>query len=178
MYQEAKHIYKSKRQQRLYWTSWIPITKVIYFPKNKKIAMLSFDFGSFYPKSNIVLIYLLMSLWFVSCFKFTFYLLSSCDICGIFVATSIGRSRWLSMISGSRLQPNCNEEGFNAGRLVRIGIMGNNENHCGSPDSYLGIGFSIWPYCQIQTFSGNKGCVLSCCPGSINIPANGYIFVK
>jgi len=58
-------------------------------------------------------------------------------------ATKVGRAAWLSLLSNSSLQNNCNAEGFNVGNSgaqVRIGIIGNNENNCSSPDSRLGFG--------------------------------------
>ena len=53
---------------------------------------------------------------------------------------------WRNLLKGSRLQPYCNRQGFNniiTGSVdvrVRIGILGNNENNCISPDSAIGIG--------------------------------------
>jgi hypothetical protein len=58
--------------------------------------------------------------------------------------TTVGRTGWLNMVTGSALQANCNAEGFNASVVgsvsVRIGILGNQENDCGTPESWLGIG--------------------------------------
>ena len=64
---------------------------------------------------------------------------------GAYKATASGRAAWKGLIAGSSLQPNCNAEGFNVAPLkkwsmVRIGIIGNNENDCGTPDSRLGFG--------------------------------------
>ncbi|HAN30682.1 MAG TPA: hypothetical protein DCQ06_03710, partial [Myxococcales bacterium] len=57
-----------------------------------------------------------------------------------------GRSAWKGLISGSTLQKNCNREGFNnrtnlsnhAG--IRIGILGNEQSDCSTPDSRIGFG--------------------------------------
>ena len=74
---------------------------------------------------------------------------------GKFTATSAGRAKWLSLMASSALQGNCNKEGFNIynentfgvyGLLFikqRIGIVGNNENTCSTPDSCLGFGTSV-----------------------------------
>ena len=77
--------------------------------------------------------------------------------------TSIGRSKWLSMINGSKLQINCKKEGINPLKKLRIGIVGNNENDCISVDSYFGIGIRHRPYCQsgYTVRSGNAACTHS-----------------
>lgn len=69
---------------------------------------------------------------------------------GAAVGTTAGRARWLSLVADSVLQDHCNAEGVNREFLaggsrirMRMGIVGNNETHCDSPDSYLGFGVSI-----------------------------------
>ena len=56
----------------------------------------------------------------------------------------IGREKWKSLITDSSLQRNCNKEGFNVfgftATKVRLGMLGNNENNCLSPDSFIGFG--------------------------------------
>ena len=66
---------------------------------------------------------------------------------GHYRQTTLGRNKWKSLIgSQASLQVNCNKEGFNVvgGRSdhskARIGILGNNENDCSSPDSRIGLG--------------------------------------
>jgi hypothetical protein len=59
--------------------------------------------------------------------------------------TGISKSTWLSLVPGSLLQDDCNDEGINvapAGGFarVRLGIVGNNEGNCNTPDSWLGLG--------------------------------------
>eukprot|EP00795_Rhopilema_esculentum_P014025 gene14025-4999_t len=55
-------------------------------------------------------------------------------------------SNWRNLLKGSQLQPYCNRQGFNnvitgsVDARVRIGILGNNENDCITPDSAIGIG--------------------------------------
>eukprot|EP00795_Rhopilema_esculentum_P014026 gene14026-5000_t len=64
---------------------------------------------------------------------------------GPFHAT-IQESNWRNLLKGSQLQPYCNRQGFNnvitgsVDARVRIGILGNNENNCITPDSAIGIG--------------------------------------
>ena len=90
------------------------------------------------------------------------------------IATSLGRSKWLSLLSGSYLQGNCGVEGFNALGLARIGIFGNNENDCRTPDTLLGVGNKN--HCSFGTYSGNVGCFASA--GDVNIPAAVSILIK
>ena len=72
----------------------------------------------------------------------------------------LSREAWLGLLPDSKLQPNCNRNGFNLRKdgnqqiLLRLGIMGNNENDCRTPDSFMGVGiykgyisgngYSIW----------------------------------
>jgi hypothetical protein len=59
-------------------------------------------------------------------------------------ATMAGRAAWRSLVASPSLQPNCNSEGFNIDggsyHAVRLGILANQENDCGSPDSRIGFG--------------------------------------
>ncbi len=64
---------------------------------------------------------------------------------GPYVATLNARADWLALVPGSALQPYCNRQGVNS--LVsltrprsRIGILGNENHDCLTPDSYIGIG--------------------------------------
>ncbi|XP_066021695.1 uncharacterized skeletal organic matrix protein 5-like [Pocillopora verrucosa] len=62
---------------------------------------------------------------------------------GQYRPTSLGRNKWIALTdSRARLQPNCNQEGFNtkANRKARVGILGNNENDCRTCDSAIGFG--------------------------------------
>ena len=55
----------------------------------------------------------------------------------------IGRDKWHSLLKGNNIQPKCNREGFNLAihhAWARIGLMGNNEDNCHSPDSVIGFG--------------------------------------
>ena len=68
---------------------------------------------------------------------------------GKFRKTSLGREKWKMLLpSIASLQSNCNREGFNtfcggSGALqprARIGILGNQQNHCYGCDSRIGFG--------------------------------------
>ena len=66
---------------------------------------------------------------------------------GQYRATLLGRHTWKTLIgSAASLQPKCNKEGFNAlcgdsgASKARIGILGNEQNHCRSCDSRIGFG--------------------------------------
>ncbi len=90
---------------------------------------------------------------------------------GAFKATSAGRDAWKSLIVGSSLQLNCNQEGFNT-LDCRIGIVNNQENDCLSPDSWLGFGCNTvtvgnWANGQWQPDNGGK-----------NYATFGYVFAR
>ena len=62
---------------------------------------------------------------------------------GNYRQTHLGRNKWKSLISGSSLQRYCNREGFNAYHeyaRARLGLIANEQNDCGSPDSFIGLG--------------------------------------
>jgi hypothetical protein len=70
--------------------------------------------------------------------------------------TAVGRPSWLGLFASPSLPLHCNHEGVNVdyGGLggyprVRLGIVANNENDCGSPDAYLGVGLAL---------AGDNGC--------------------
>ena len=101
-----------------------------------------------------------------------------------YVATNVGRAAWKALLSNSSLQPNCNREGFvvnTAGASyarVRIGIAANQENDCGSPDSFIGIGASGAPCGPAPERA--VGNVAGCSPdnGDTNAPAFGVVLVR
>tara|TARA_Y100001934_G_C12211301_1_gene706183 strand:+ start:368 stop:1147 length:780 start_codon:yes stop_codon:yes gene_type:complete len=59
---------------------------------------------------------------------------------GRFQGTEAGRAAWKDLMVSGSLQLNCNREGFNNGNRLRIGILGNQETDCRTPDSWLGLG--------------------------------------
>lgn len=78
--------------------------------------------------------------------------------------TTAGLAAWKQLIIDGSLQKSCHTEGINTGTpngsgRVRIGIMGNQENNCASPDSWLGVG-GIEKMCggSKGVFSGNIAC--------------------
>jgi hypothetical protein len=91
---------------------------------------------------------------------------------------TISRNKWLSMIGGSSLQHYCNAEGFNGGKVEadwpfsRIGILGNEQNDCSSPDSMLGFGL------KFNGLTCGNRCKYSCSNGDKDITAFGYILIK
>ena len=112
---------------------------------------------------------------------------------GNYRATNLGRQKWKSLIGDSSLQRNCNKEGFNVKLTVsgysdfhariRIGIIGNQENDCFSPDSYVGFGgppANKRNYCETQNVINTCGNSATCDPdnGLKEIKAMGYIFVR
>ena len=104
---------------------------------------------------------------------------------GQYRGTSAGRATWLSLIAGSSLQAYCNYEGFNINlirvdtfnhKYLRLGLVGNNENDCESPDSWIGFGAGV-----VNKYGKekNQACgnrVLY--PNSVDLRAFGYIFVQ
>ena len=69
---------------------------------------------------------------------------------GTSTRTTVGKDSWKSLIAGSSLQNNCNNQGFNiegeSGDLytkVRLGLIANNEHACDTCDSYIGFGASF-----------------------------------
>ncbi|CAB4005221.1 Hypothetical predicted protein, partial [Paramuricea clavata] len=87
---------------------------------------------------------------------------------GTFKRTTIGKEAWKSLINGSSLQKNCNQEGFNmvtknkfkryafAYTNVRIGLVANNQNDCESCNSCIGFGSSYNPTATMKACSYHK----------------------
>lgn len=109
---------------------------------------------------------------------------------GRFRPTNVSKAKWRSLISGSSLQPCCNLEGFNILNnilvipAVRLGIIANEQDHCLSPDSFIGLGvtnYIIHPNCYIDGLgipsSGNIG-TCGADNGRVNIKSMGYILVR
>lgn len=96
--------------------------------------------------------------------------------------TMLGRDAWKNLLGTSAsLQPNCNLEGINVDaspERVRIGIIGNNEADCASPDSRLGIGAVPLEQCggMVET-TGNTSC-FGGDNGDVSIAAFGWVEVR
>jgi hypothetical protein len=97
-------------------------------------------------------------------------------------ATSAGRATWLRLVASPSLQRNCNAEGFNIDQnpygAVRLGILGNQENDCATPDSRIGFG-GQYNLCAPggDVSSGN---IASCDPdnGNRDTALFGFIFIR
>ncbi|XP_048579319.1 uncharacterized protein LOC5504558 [Nematostella vectensis] len=87
--------------------------------------------------------------------------------------TQIGKTAWRSLVAGSSMQTNCNQEGFNVGGRLRVGFASNEQIHCKSVDSMVGIG----GYSRNKNSAGNS-CMYACDNGDINIAAIGYLFLQ
>ena len=85
------------------------------------------------------------------------------------------RTRWLNLVPGGGFQGNCNKEGFDnvinsfTVAYIRIGILGNEQNHCDSPDTTIGIGIG-----------GSRFSSTGITMGSTHnrVAARGYIFIR
>ena len=108
---------------------------------------------------------------------------------GKFRQTVIPRKTWKSLIAGSSLQKNCERQGSNVAASdkyharVRIGIIGNNENHCVNADSFVGFGAidaNQRKYCGILSVVNSCGNSAYCLAdnGTKEVKAMGYIFVR
>ena len=86
------------------------------------------------------------------------------------------RARWLNLVPGGGLQSNCNKEGFNSvvsaltTAKVRIGILGNEQNDCNSPDTVIGIGIGGGSY--ISSLGIRTGSTQN------SVAGKGYIFIR
>ena len=94
--------------------------------------------------------------------------------------TNMGRSKWLNLVDGSALQTFCGREGINlisCCASARIGILGNNEQGCGSADSFIGFGGSAFTSCGQRATSrvGNSASCLGEPPQFYDLPTFGYI---
>ena len=101
---------------------------------------------------------------------------------GAYKATTLGKNGWKAMMSGASMQPYCNKEGVNAdcaNRIVRLGMVTNQENDCSSCDSYFGIGHTGQGGCDGQGQSW-AGMMASCSPdnGAKNVPAFAWLWVR
>lgn len=63
-----------------------------------------------------------------------------------FAPLAVSRDAWLALVPGAVLQEHCNLSGVDAAGAdaeharVRIGIVANQEDDCGTPDSFVGVG--------------------------------------
>ncbi len=100
---------------------------------------------------------------------------------GKHVATKVGRDAWKGLITGSSLQKHCNQEGLNVGTQharARIGIVGNNEKNCKTPDSRLGFGGAGDSCFADPKNSCGNAATCGADKGSRNTKAFGWIMVR
>ena len=104
---------------------------------------------------------------------------------GQYRSTSAGREAWKSLIAGSSLQQNCNQEGFDSSTgdsrwiNVRLGYIANNKNNCGTSNSCIGFGIS-YKGCNGEVPDITCGNIAMCNGndhGKKLTAAFGYIFV-
>lgn len=79
------------------------------------------------------------------------------------IATQIGAPKWRALVTKPALQPSCHVEGAHphvggGGQQIRLGILGNNENDCGSPDSWIGLGGDPGACGKAGIVAGNVAC--------------------
>ncbi len=96
---------------------------------------------------------------------------------------ALGRSTWKALVPKSTLQANCNREGFNnfvqaPWASVRIGIIANEQNDCGTPDSRLGIGMggSVCGLDPTSSVGNGAGCGGDL--GDYGIKGFGWVWVR
>ncbi|XP_062500511.1 uncharacterized protein LOC134177751 [Corticium candelabrum] len=119
-------------------------------------------------------------------FSYTASSLYSLIADGQYRSTSIGESKWRSLLPTSSLQNHCNKEGFNIisdhsyygprTSRVRLGFVANEQNECESPDSFVGFGTS-YTHGSAEISAGNYAC---CTPdnGFANTKAIGYVMAR
>ena len=109
------------------------------------------------------------------------------------ITTTAGRAEWRKLLPDPQLQSKCGAEGINQdftpvtsfSSRARIGILGNNEDDCASPDSYIGFGAGfIEPHSCV---GAEPGIVVGnynplSCGGSAGLERSttgfGYVFVR
>jgi hypothetical protein len=120
--------------------------------------------------------------------------LHSVIVDGTFKGTTFGKEAWKSLVNGSSLQENCDEEGFNIQGVykkytgittwrwymnIRIGLVANNENSCDSCDSCIGFGTSVSGCEDYDISSTTCGNMAVCYQlNNKNTAAFGYILVQ
>ena len=104
---------------------------------------------------------------------------------GTDIATSISRHTWKGLIQGSSLQVHCNRQGFNvkdsSGNIyARIGYIGNQENECITPDSFIALGSRNSVPCGSSLYKISCGNFASCSPdnGDKSLAAMGFILLQ
>jgi hypothetical protein len=94
--------------------------------------------------------------------------------------TFVGRTAWRGLVDNDPLQDNCNLEGANVAPSenyvrVRLGIIGNGQDDCGSPDSFVGVGAGAPGIGVLTTYSGSA---LTWPEPGVAAPAWGAVLVR
>ena len=94
---------------------------------------------------------------------------------GIYRRTYLGRDVWLTLVNDGEIQEYCNKEGFNVEVVgtklfLRIGLAGNEQDNCVTPDSSIGFGMQYDEPGQRRS----SGIIYV----SSHVPSFGYIFVQ
>jgi hypothetical protein len=106
---------------------------------------------------------------------------------GPYTPTSLGRGAWSALADNASLQLNCNYEGFNAFfsppyARARIGLLGNQESDCNTPDSAIGFGVEVGPgdgcYATDPSYAAGVAGGGNCTPAGANKTVFGYVFVR
>jgi hypothetical protein len=99
------------------------------------------------------------------------------------VNSAVGRTAWKGLIGPkASLQPYCSSEGINrvcgGDTSIRIGIVANQENDCGSCDSRIGVG-ATGTYCG-QDPNNSAGNEARCTPdnGDLSLKGFAYVYVR
>ncbi|XP_046863994.1 uncharacterized skeletal organic matrix protein 5-like [Xenia sp. Carnegie-2017] len=99
---------------------------------------------------------------------------------GKYRKTTLSRSQWLKLVESSSLQQYCDREGFNVvgesggHARVKLGILGNEQNDCITPDSFIGFGGSY----ECKSCGANScGNFATWSSNDKQVRAMGYIFV-
>eukprot|EP00042_Codosiga_hollandica_P048252 m.538063 g.538063 ORF g.538063 m.538063 type:complete len:814 (-) comp57626_c0_seq1:115-2556(-) len=92
------------------------------------------------------------------------------------------KGTWQALANGGSLQSNCNQGGFNVNypiTQIRIGFLSNEQNDCGTPDSFIGLGTlgNTSPNYASASPGGNFACCSACC-GDRNVDAFFWILVR
>ncbi len=102
-----------------------------------------------------------------------------------FRSINFDRNAWKALSGAGSLQVNCNRSGFNTqtdsgGNFVRarIGIIGNNEANCLTPDSSIGFGRAGDAGGQDNNNSCGNEAFWSADNGDVRAKNYGYIMVR
>lgn len=97
---------------------------------------------------------------------------------GPFRATSFGRSGWSSLVASPSIQDRCNLEGVSyngpSANSVRLGMLFNDEDDCGSIDAFIGIGIGVKNSNGVAAGNLNKKGL----PSLVETRVIGYVMIR